>query len=143
MNYDRRAVAAPTRELANWIAGLRYADLPERTREVVHIAILDTIGAGLYGFQTPWTQKLLAWARAGGTATEATVWGDQQPSLRAADAAMVNGIAAHAFELDDYHNSKLHPGAVVVPAAIALAEKLNSSGSDLVTAIAAGYEVMI
>ena len=47
MNFDRRAVAAPTRELANWIAGLRYEDLPQRTREVVRIAILDTVGAGV------------------------------------------------------------------------------------------------
>jgi 2-methylcitrate dehydratase PrpD len=143
MNFDRRAVAAPTREVANWVADLRYEDLPQRTREVVHIAILDTVGAGVYGYQTPWAQKLLAWARRGGGAAEATVWGDAQASLRAADAALVNGTAAHAFELDDYHNAKLHPGAVVVSAAIAVAETLNSSGTQLVTAIAAGYEVMI
>lgn len=143
MNMDRRAVAAPTREVANWIAELRYADLPARSREVVRIAILDTVGAGVYGYCTPWAQRLLAWARRGGTANEATVWGDGSASMRAADAALVNGTAAHAFELDDYHNSKLHPGAVVVPAAIATAERLNSSGEELVTAIAAGYEVMI
>src|SRR5258705_7016009 len=143
MNFDRRAVAAPTREVANWIADLRYEDLPPRTREVVHLAILDTIGAGVYGYQTPWAQKLLAWARRGGSATEATVWGDARASLRAADAAFVNGTAAHAFELDDYHNAKLHPGAVVVSAALAVAENLNSSGTQLVRAMAAGYEVMI
>ena len=143
MNYDRRAVAAPTREVANWIAELKHEDLPQRTREVVRIAILDTLGAGVYGFATPWAQMLLTWARGGGSAPDATVWGDSSASLRTADAAMVNGIAAHAFELDDYHNAKLHPGTVVVPAAVAMAEKLNSSGAELVTAIAAGYEVMI
>src|SRR3954470_21740624 len=137
MNFDRRAVAAPTREVANWVADLRYEDLPPRTREVVRIAILDTVGAGVYGYQTPWADKLLAWARRGGAAGESTVWGDQQPSLRTADAALVNGTAAHAFELDDYHNAKLHPGAVVVSAALAVAEHLNSTGTELVTAIAA------
>ena len=60
MNFDRRAIAAPTRELANWIANLRYEDLPQRTREVVRIAILDTVGAGVYGYNTPWAQMLLA-----------------------------------------------------------------------------------
>ena len=143
MNFDRRAVAAPTRELAAWISALRYDDLPQRTREVVRIAILDTLGAGVYGFATPWAQMLLAWARRGGATSEATVWGDANATLRAADAAMVNGIAAHAFELDDYHNAKVHPGAVVIPAAIAVAEKLNSTGAELVAGIAAGYEVMI
>jgi len=143
MNFDRRAVSAPTLEIADWIARLRHADLPPRTREVVRCAILDTLGCGVYGYNTPWAKMLLAWARAGGAKAEATVWGDAAPSLRVADAALVNGTASHAFELDDYHNAKLHAGAVVVPAALAMAEKLDASGERLVTAIAAGYEVMI
>ncbi|MBI4203665.1 MAG: MmgE/PrpD family protein [Betaproteobacteria bacterium] len=143
MNFDCRAVATPTREVATWIAHLRYSDLPERTRQVTRCAILDTLGCGVYGFNTPWANMLLSWARNGGGRAEATVWGEAAPSLRAADAALVNGTASHAFELDDYHNAKLHPGAVVVPAALAMAEKLDAAGEKLVTAIAAGYEVMI
>ena len=144
MNLDRRAIAAPTRELADWIASLSYDDLPQRTREVVRIAILDTLGAGVYGHCTPWTRMLLEWARRGGSgAAEARVWGETNASLRTADAAMVNATAAHAFELDDYHNAKLHPGAVVIPAAMAIAEKIDAAGQALVVAIAAGYEVMI
>jgi len=143
MNMDRTAVPAATRELANWVAGLKYADLPLRTREVTRCALLDTLGCGVYGYATPWARTLLQWARAGRSTPEATVWGDDAPSLRACDAALVNGTSSHAFELDDYHNAKLHPGAVVVPAALALAEKLNAEGERLVTAIAAGYEVMI
>lgn len=143
MNIDRRAVPAPTRELAHWIASLRHADLPPRTREVVRLAILDTVGCGVYGYNTAWAKMLLEWARAGGAAGDATVWGDAAPGLRVADAALVNGTSAHAFELDDYHNAKLHAGAVVIPAAIAMAEKLGASGEQLVTAVAAGYETMI
>ncbi|MGH7635664.1 MAG: MmgE/PrpD family protein, partial [Gemmatimonadaceae bacterium] len=141
---DPRPVHAPTRELAGWISRLRYADLPPRTREVVRIVLLDSLGCGVYGYATPWAKLLLQWARAGATGKgEATVWGETAPSLRASDAALVNGTAVHAFELDDYHQAKLHPGAVVIPAAVAMAEKLGSSGEQLVTAIAAGYEVMI
>jgi 2-methylcitrate dehydratase PrpD len=143
MNFDRRAVAAPTLEVAEWVARLSYSDLPERTKTVVRCALLDTIGCGVYGFNTPWAGMLLSWARAGGPSGECTVWGEARPSLRTADAALVNGTASHAFELDDYHNAKLHPGAVVVPAAMAMAEKLDAKGERLVTAIAAGYEVMI
>jgi 2-methylcitrate dehydratase PrpD len=147
MNDDRRAAARttplPTRQLADWISGLRYAQVPARTREVMRIAILDTLGCGIYGFGTPWADAVLRWARAGGQAAEATVWGDKQRSLRVADAALVNGVAAHAFELDDYHNAKLHAGAVAVPAALAMAEKLDAPGEALVTALAAGYETMI
>src|SRR3954467_8969205 len=143
MNMDRKAVPAATRQVAEWISTLRYEHVPERTREVVRRAILDTLGCGVYGYTTPWAQKVLAWTRNGGDIPQATVWGESKRTLRAADAALVNGTASHAFELDDYHNAKLHPGAVVVPAAIAIAEKLNSTGMELVTAIAAGYEVMI
>ena len=143
MNMDRQAVPAATRDVADWVANLSYEALPERTREVTRCAVLDTLGCGVYGYATPWARMLLEWARAGGNRGEARVWGDAAPSLRAADAALVNGTSSHAFELDDYHNAKLHPGAVVVPAALAMAEKLSSDGATLVTAIAAGYEVMI
>jgi len=144
MGSPRQEVSVPTRELARWIAHLRYADLPSRTRETVRLALLDTLGCGVYGHATPWARMLLQWANAAAPARgEATVWGESAPSLRAADAALVNGTATHGFELDDYHNAKLHAGAVVIPAAVALAEKRDSDGERLVTAIAAGYEVMI
>jgi len=133
----------PTRKLAQWVSALRYEQLPERTREVARCAILDTVGCGVYGYRTPWARLVLDWARAGGNNREATVWGDAGPSLRAADAALVNGTSSHAFELDDYHKAKLHAGAVVVPAALAMAERLSATGKQLVTAIAAGYETMI
>lgn len=141
---DPRPVHAPTRELAGWISRLRHSGLSDRSREVVRILLLDTLGCGVYGYTTPWAKMLLQWARDGAPARgEATVWGEAAPSLRASDAALVNGTSIHAFELDDYHQAKLHPGAVVIPAAAAMAEKLGSSGEKLVTAIAAGYEVMI
>ena len=96
MNMDRTAVPAATRELASWVAELKYADLPPRTREVVRCALLDTLGCGVYGYVTPWARTLLQWARAGGSNAEATVWGDAAPSLRVADAALVNGTSSHA-----------------------------------------------
>lgn len=144
MDSDRQVAASPTLELAHWIANLEYRDLPERTRRIVRISLLDTIGAALYSAHTPWAKAVLSWAkRAAPAAGEARVWGDAHVSLRAADAALVNGTAAHSFELDDYHNAKIHAGAPVIPAAIAVAEKLGLGGEDLITSIAAGYEVMI
>lgn len=143
MANDQKLGNGATMQLARWVAALTYQDLPERTKAVVRLAILDTVGCGVYGFQTPWTQALLKWTQAGGGKGRARVWNDAQPTLRAADAAMVNGTASHAFELDDYHNAKLHPGAVVIPAALALAEEHNVSGKQLILAIAVGYEVMI
>jgi 2-methylcitrate dehydratase PrpD len=134
MNSPSEPVTGPTRAVARWVSTLTYSELPARTREVVRILLLDTLGAGVYGYATPWAKMLLDWARAGAPAKgAATVWGETAPGLRGADAALVNGTACHAFE----------PGAVVIPAAVAMAEKLGTGGERLVTAIAAGYEVMI
>ena len=143
MSLEHRSAGAPTRDLAAWVSALKYDDLPQRTREVARIALLDTLGAGLYGFNTPWTQKLLSWVQRGGQGNEARTWNAGTATLRSTDAALVNGVAVHAFELDDYHNAKLHCGAAVIPAALAVAERLDSNGRDLLTAIVAGYEVMI
>jgi 2-methylcitrate dehydratase PrpD len=62
----------------------------------------------------------------------------------AASASMVNGCLAHAAEIDDTHvGGMLHPGAVVIPAALAVGELLGVTGRDLVTAIVVGYDVSI
>ena len=58
-------------------------------------------------------------------------------------AAFANGAAAHAFELDDVHEEAVnHPGAVVVPAALAVAEDLDASGLAFLEAVVIGYEAM-
>ena len=145
MPLDRGETPALTSELARWLAGLRADELPESARRAARLALLDTLGAALQGRGEPWAQMTLAWARQGPDAEGtglATVWGEARPSLRAADAALANGVAAHAFELDDFI-AKLHPGAAVIPAAVALAERIGADGALLETATVAGYEVMV
>jgi 2-methylcitrate dehydratase PrpD len=59
-------------------------------------------------------------------------------------AAMVNAAASHFAEQDDVHNgSVFHPGTVVFPPALAIAQTLGSSGRDFLTAAVAGYETGI
>jgi 2-methylcitrate dehydratase PrpD len=136
-----------TLDLARWIAGFKAGDLPASARQAIRLLVLDTLGVGLYGLGQPWSEMMLAWARRGvapgfDRSGLASIWGEKEPSLRPADAALVMGVAAHAFELDDY-NAKLHPGAVVIPAALAIGERIQASGTAFETAVAVGYEVMI
>ena len=49
----------------------------------------------------------------------------------------------HSFDFDDYHQAKIHPGAPVIPAAVAVGESLGASGREVLTAMVAGYETMI
>ncbi len=72
-----------------------------------------------------------------------TLFGRQRRA-EASWAALVNGVAAHGLEMDDVENrSSLHPGVVVFPAALALAELFGSTPDDFYAAIAAGYEVTL
>ena len=114
----------PTMQTSHRVAGLNDRDLPERTRSVVRLAILDTVGCGIYGFVTPWTQAMFQWVKAGGSTGKARSWSASPVAMRAADAALVNGVSAHAFELDDYHNAELHPAAEAIRAVMALAQAL-------------------
>ncbi len=122
---------------------LRYDDIPERTApwRAARCSIRWAAAYTAIGRRGP---TCCCNGRAQAAAKPLRpVWGDKAPALRAADAALVNGTSAHAFELDDYHNAKLHPGAVVVSAALAMAEQTGANGKQLLTAIVTGYEVMI
>src|SRR5690606_18361350 len=74
---------------------------------------------------------------------EATVFGFNR-RYTPATAALFNGMLGHSLDFDDTHSdSSTHPSAPVVPAALAAAEMTGASGRDTLTAIVAGYEVMI
>lgn len=128
--------------LADWVANLRYQDIPS---EFVHEAknnILDMIGCGIFGSSLPWARVIgdlvLDW---GGT-EEATVWGRNR-KVPAVQAVFANTNAANSFEFDDtYFPWGIHPGALVVSSAIAAAEyKGGTSGTSLIAAVVAGHEV--
>ncbi|MFT4193191.1 MmgE/PrpD family protein, partial [Ottowia sp.] len=99
----------------------------------------DCLGGALAGAQDEVACiAAAAQAREGGACT---LWGT---ALRAdvADAALVNGCAAHAHALDDTNESmRGHPSAPLVPAILAVGELVDAGGDDLVTAYIAGTEV--
>ncbi len=80
----------PTLQVARWVAGLSYRDLPERTKSVVRLTLLDTAGCGVYGYVTPWTQALYKWAQASASKGKARSWSGAPVTLRATDVALVN-----------------------------------------------------
>ena len=131
-----------TRDLARFSAGLRFEDLPSEVVGRLKLSVLDSIGVCLHGVTLPWTKHVQAMVEAEGARAEASIFGSGKKTS-AANAALVNSTAGHAFELDDIHKqSIIHPGSLALPVALALAEaKGAASGRDLLAAIAAGYEV--
>ncbi|MEM7287131.1 MAG: MmgE/PrpD family protein [Actinomycetota bacterium] len=130
-----------TRELAGFLAGLS-GRVEDRLLEVATDAVLDTVGAMVYGADQPWTKAAHSHALTTGGEGPSTVIGAGR-STSPAMAAFANGCAGHAFELDDVHEEAIsHPGAVVVPAALALAERHEASGREFLEAVLIGYEAM-
>ncbi|MCC6851485.1 MAG: MmgE/PrpD family protein [Rubrivivax sp.] len=136
-----RAPAAPSlsEQLAAFWARARYDDLPPDVVRAAKRFVLDTVAAGVAGARTDVVHAVLHAARAASGAGGVMLWGRRE-TLAPAAAAMVNGTAAHALELDDFGGCG-HSGAVVIPAAAALATRARCSGRDFILAVVAGYDV--
>jgi len=132
-----------TRRLARFVTETTYQDLsPELTRHVKR-CILDWLGAALAGTAEPASRTIVALVEKLGGIEESTVIG-RTPKTSCVNAALANGVTGHAAELDDIHEaSVIHPAAPVLPAALAVAERTQTDGRDLVAAVAAGYEAEI
>jgi 2-methylcitrate dehydratase len=131
-----------TRELAEWVAGVQYEDLPDAVTAEAAMAFTDFLGECLFvGGTLPWGQGIAAFSEAeGGTIGEATVIASGA-RVSAAKAAFANGTMALGFEYADYGaGSRPYPFAVTAP--LALSERFHKSGKELIRSIVIGYEVM-
>jgi 2-methylcitrate dehydratase PrpD len=131
-----------TRDLARFASGLRYDDIPPDAVERMKLSVLDSIGCCLYGATLPWTRQVAALAEAEGARPVASLMG-MGKRTSVALAALVNGTAGHAFELDDIHKESIvHAGSLATPVALAFAEERGGApGRDVLTSMVAGYEV--
>jgi 2-methylcitrate dehydratase PrpD len=132
----------PTIALAEFLAKLKFEDIPSRCLEQIKVAFLDSLGCGLFGSTLEWSQKVNSLVQEMGGKEEATLWANDFRGP-AANVALGLGTMIHSFDFDDYHNAKLHPGAAVLPAALTMAEREGSSGKDFLASMVAGYETMI
>jgi 2-methylcitrate dehydratase PrpD len=141
-----RAPAGPTRELAEFVAGLRLADLPDAVVAMACDVVLDTVGCALGAWRDDAQKADIARTLALGfaSAPAAAVWGGGGARADAGVAALANGILANAADFDDTHKrALLHTGSVVVPPALALAEAIRLDGETVIGALVAGYEVAV
>jgi 2-methylcitrate dehydratase PrpD len=140
---DATSTTAVVPKLGEWVSGLKLADIPLDVADHLKVCFLDSLGCGLFGAAQPWG------VFAGNVAASMSRGGVSSLFVRTervspADAALANGTAIHGFELDDAHvSSSHHPGAVTVPAVLAVAEARKTSGAEVLVALAAGYEVGI
>ncbi len=130
-----------TERLATFVAETGPEDVSPEARLQARRAILDTLGVTLAGCGEPGSRIVADWVREQGGASESSVLG-QGFRAPATEAALANGTSGHALDYDDVNMSmRGHPSVPLLPAALALGEKLGSSGRDLVDAFVLGFEV--
>jgi 2-methylcitrate dehydratase PrpD len=128
-----------TADLGRFVSELTLADISAEAQAVTKTGFTDCFGVMIAGAREPVVPLVdREMAGTGGQQLASLI-----PSLErrnVEDAALVNGVAAHVLDFDDVTLDG-HPSAVLVPAILAQGEALGSSGSEMLTAYAAGYEV--
>jgi 2-methylcitrate dehydratase PrpD len=128
--------------IADWTTTLTPDDVPDDVAEHAKLHLLDAIGCG-------YAASALGVATEGRTAM-AELGGEPQASVIALDAALpapnaacANAMLCHGLDYDDTHSDSVsHVSVVVCPAALATAEAQGASGSELLTAIVGGNEIV-
>jgi 2-methylcitrate dehydratase PrpD len=138
-------MANETTELADYAAALRYEDLPSDVVQRAKDTIADTVATIVYGYDLPWSQIIVAYARRTSPGGRSRILGPGGPLVHAPAAAFANGALTHAFELDNLTRpgSGVHPGAILLSSGLAVAQERGLGGRALIEAFVAGAEVMI
>ena len=131
-----------TRRLAAFVADLGPEDLDDAVSAAVARVLVDHLAATCAGVDTAAGEAVAAYVAAAGGDGPATLVGTDRRT-GPLFAALANGTAAHALDVDDGHRAgSVHVGAPVVPAALAVAEREGATGGRLAAAIAAGVEAV-
>jgi 2-methylcitrate dehydratase PrpD len=131
-----------THKLATFVIETPAAAVPDEVLQRAHTALVDTIGCALAGWSEKAPNVALDHARFLQAAGRATIWGAGFRTSPA-EAAFVNGIAAHVLDFDDsLPGLRGHPSAPILAAALAAAELGVVSGREVLVAYALAVEVI-
>src|SRR5947208_8101098 len=132
-----------SRQLARWVASLRYEDLPGAVVDRAKGVTLQALASALVSASMPAAREALDLMReeeaGGGGAATVLCRGDK---LTKAGAAFVNAEMILAGGKWDSCRMLSHPGVAILPAALGAAETTGCSGQEFLTGVAAGYEIM-
>ena len=131
-------------KLTDFIVNTHYNVLPQELVDLAKLAIIDTVGVTLAGWKEPAVEGVKkVYFHGNGHFGSSSLWGEQR-RVPAETAAIINGTASHVLDFDDAAPSVIiHPSAPVLSAAIPVAEELNKSGKQVITAYVIGTEVML
>ncbi len=129
------------REVSRWIAGAARRPLPRDAAECGKHHLVDTLAAMISGSRLLPGTMAIRYVKSLGGAKQSLVVGTRVLTS-CVNAALANGMMAHADETDDSHpRGQAHPGCGVVPAALAMAERGARDGKSLLRAVVTGYDI--
>lgn len=129
---------------ADFILSTRYDQLKPEVILKAKKLILDLIGVSLAGYKLMEFPRIVVnYMESLGGTSEASII-QTKGKFPAVNAAFANAACAHALDMDDGHRfAALHPGTVIIPAALAATESSGATTKELIAGVIAGYEVMI
>jgi 2-methylcitrate dehydratase PrpD len=126
--------------LSTYMSEARNRSLPDAVLEKTKHHILDTFAAMISGAELPPGRAAIQFARTYGGQKVATIAASNL-LCGPIEAALANGVLAHADETDDSWPSGWHPGCNVVPSALAVGEQFKITGAHFARAVALGYDI--
>jgi len=130
-----------TEILADFIARANYEDLPKNVIKDAKERIGNAIACGLGGRKTLEGDLLIDIMKEMKGHPEATVIGDKT-KLSFMQAAQVNRVLMHMMDYDDDLTNICHMSIVLIPVALAIGERIQASGKDIINAFVLGCEVV-
>lgn len=128
-----------TSQLARFVTDLRLQDIPAEGIATAKAGFADCLAVMIAGRREPVSHIVDREIASADRPEQASIIPTME-KRNVADAALINGVSAHVLDYDDVTLDG-HPSAVLIPTIMAQAEVLHSSGADMITAYAAGYEV--
>ena len=130
-----------TKKFAEYVTTAGLEDFPPEAVAAAKAAIIDCLGCMLAGSKEPLADVLCDYAGGLGGTPSATVVG-RGFRTSTPEAALINGAMSHALDYDDVtFITKTHPSAVLIPAALPLAEEMGATGGEMLLAYLLGFEV--
>lgn len=135
-------VSTISRKIAQSLVKLKYDNLPKEVQDKAKACIYDALACAIEGHQLDWCREAAEMVQEFGAREESAIW-VRGIKTTAPYAAYVNSVMSHSVIHEDMHTTTgAHPGPVVMPTVMALGEKINATGKEIITSIVAGYEII-
>ena len=131
-------MSSATEIIADYIVTAKYEELPDNVIQIAKDLLLDTIGCGLGGAKTKPGEIVINTVKELGGTPESTIFGEGSK----VNCMLAGFVNAQLSDLLDYEDTLVtHPSAIIIPAALAVGERVKASGKELINAMVVGYEV--